>query len=106
MNGKVISLNEEHIDMLINGKNNKTLTHEIGHTGGLKHPAEDYSIKFGKYKFFAGPTAGLEGGLNFMNQGAKSQRTPTGPTKDQMYRIYMLYRSGKLNNSNNQLHNE
>ena len=106
LNGKVISINEKHVGELISGRNKKTLAHEIGHTGGLKHPSEDYKFEIGKYKFWGGTTASLEGGLNFMNSGPRSQKTPTGPSKDQMYRIYMLYRSGKLNNSNIQPHHE
>ena len=49
-------------------------------------------------RYFPGNTAHLGETNNFMNQGRNL--TPTGPTCDQMYRIYNLYRSGKLNNGN------
>ncbi|PYF74244.1 DUF6443 domain-containing protein [Pedobacter nutrimenti] len=88
--GKHISINEKYVDDMISGRNQKTLAHEIGHTGGLKHPAMD------NIWFFPGPTYHLKDTNNFMIQGKKPD--PTGPTRDQMYRIYRLYRSGKLNN--------
>lgn len=102
VNGKQISINENYVDGLIGVKYAKTLVHEIGHTGGLKHPKMDYRLYWGgidgyEKKYFPGPTAHLSETLNFMNQG--NNATPTGPTRDQMYRIYNLYRSGKLNSS-------
>ena len=39
MNGKEISVNEKYVNDMITGKNSKTMPHEIGHTGGLQHPA-------------------------------------------------------------------
>jgi len=101
LDGKQISINEKYVGELIDGSNTKTLVHEIGHTGGLKHPKMDYGLHWGglngyKNRYLPGTTAHLGETNNFMNQGKNP--APTGPTRDQMYRIYNLYRSGKLNN--------
>jgi hypothetical protein len=92
LNGKEIAINEHYVGEMINGKNNKTLPHEIGHTGGLKHPAMDEAF----FGIFGGASSGLENTKNFMIQG-NSNNQPTGPTRDQLYHIYELYKSGKLN---------
>lgn len=92
LNGKEVAINEYYVGQMTNGTNNKTLPHEIGHTGGLKHPADD-GFFFG---IFGGVSSGLQGTKNFMNPG-NSNLTPTGPTRDQLYHIYDLYKSGNLN---------
>ncbi|HMG66083.1 MAG TPA: hypothetical protein VK588_00295, partial [Chitinophagaceae bacterium] len=75
--------------------NTKTLTHEIRHNGGLIHPNEDKARIFG-IPVGAGPTANAPK-TNFMYQGAIPN--PTGPTRSQIYRIYLLYHNGALNGS-------
>ncbi|MBS7564523.1 RHS repeat-associated core domain-containing protein, partial [Mucilaginibacter sp. Bleaf8] len=70
MDGKNISVNVADVNDMISDNNGKTLPHEIGHTGGLRHPAQEYKIHFGgdgyKYRFLPGPTANQQGSHNFM----------------------------------------
>ncbi len=95
LNGKEISVNADFAgDIIEGGVRAKVMPHEIGHTGGLKHPLMDvkeYLLGFYKVK---GPTYNSPN-KNFMHQGGITR--PTGPTKDQMERIYRLYSSGNLN---------
>ena len=82
LNGKHIKINDAFLYEAITGK--KTTTHEIGHTGGLSHPSFDPS------QLMQIPSQ------NFMKQGELSH--PTGPTKEQIIRIFNLYTKGTLNN--------
>ena len=41
LNGKEIAINENAVPDIISGKNKKTVSHEVGHTGGLRHPEDD-----------------------------------------------------------------
>jgi len=97
LNGKEIAINERYVSGIINGSLTKTITHEIGHLGGLKHPGADK----GFFGVFGGSSRGLENTNNFMNAGGDTgdalNKTPNGPTRDQLYHIYELYKSGKLN---------
>jgi RHS repeat-associated protein len=81
MNGKHIKVNDEYLPIFMNNK--KSFAHEIGHTGGLRHPFIPKFIW----------TSMRE---NFMHQGQLF--IPTGPTTDQIIRIYNLYTKGVLNN--------
>ncbi|MBI3260059.1 MAG: hypothetical protein HYZ54_11370, partial [Ignavibacteriae bacterium] len=49
MGGKELWLNAKHVDNMINGKDNNTIPHELGHTAMLKHPDEQ-SWLFGAIK--------------------------------------------------------
>lgn len=90
MNGKEISVNEKYVNDMINGTNNKTMPHEVGHTAGLQHPSmATKETWFDLPETFSTPKS------NFMIQGAI--RKPTGLTVDQMNRMYRLYKTGKLN---------
>jgi RHS repeat-associated protein len=92
--GKEIALNESQVGNIINGTNDKTIPHEAGHTGGLRHPNMDFnSYLFGLIKT-PGITANSPS-TNFMYQGKINN--PTGPTKAQIERIYRLYKAGDLN---------
>jgi hypothetical protein len=76
--------------------------HEIGHTAGLKHPYDDYkSSVFDIFDWFTtyGPTYNAPK-TNFM-RGIDAYPY-TGPTKEQMERIYRLYKAGKLNSKHKQ----
>jgi len=95
-NGKEISINESYVGDIISGKNNKTIPHEVGHTGGLRHPNMDNNSYLWGLIETTGQTANAPAS-NFMRQGTIS--TPTGPTKEQIQRIYWLYYSGDLNKS-------
>jgi RHS repeat-associated protein len=90
MNGKEISVNEKYVNDMINGKNTKTMPHEIGHTGGLQHPAMSNNSFFNLPETFETPKT------NFMIQGGIPK--PSGFTVRQINRMYRLYKSGKLNN--------
>ncbi len=95
-NGKEIAINEKYVNDIVSGKNTKTMPHEVGHTGGLRHPNHDFNnILWGLIKT-RGETANAPVS-NFMRQGIVNN--PTGPTKEQMERIYRLYSTGKLNKS-------
>ncbi|MFY8068479.1 MAG: DUF6443 domain-containing protein [Flavobacterium sp.] len=94
MNGKEVSLNASYVADMISGKNKKTIPHELGHTLGLKHPLMDTSF----FGFRKGPTYNSPKS-NLMTQGTVTN--PTGPTKEQMSRIYRLYTTGQLNNKDN-----
>lgn len=95
-NGKEIAINESQVGEIVRGANKKTMPHEIGHTGGLRHPNMDFIPTFFGIFNKPGPTANSPAS-NFMYQGSISN--PTGPTKTQMERIYRLYTSGDLNKS-------
>ncbi|WP_295213123.1 RHS repeat-associated core domain-containing protein [Chryseobacterium endophyticum] len=90
MNGKEISVNEKYVNDMINGTNNKTMPHEVGHTAGLQHPSMAT-----KETWFDLPETFSTLKSNFMIQG--TIRKPTGLTVDQMNRMYRLYKTGKLN---------
>lgn len=102
LNGKEIAISEDFVPEAINGNANKTITHEIGHSGGLRHPEDDGGF-FGW--LFNKPGYGLErSGNNFMFAGGtygkdadQLNKNPTGPTRSQLYHIYQLYQSNKLN---------
>ncbi|GEJ43440.1 MULTISPECIES: DUF6443 domain-containing protein [unclassified Chryseobacterium] len=91
MNGKEIYVNEKYVDDLMSGRNSKTLPHEIGHTGGLQHPA----MATRETLFDLSETSSTLKS-NFMIQGAI--RKPTGLNVHQINRMYRLYKTGKLNN--------
>ncbi|GEN70165.1 DUF6443 domain-containing protein [Chryseobacterium lathyri] len=91
MNGKEIYVNEKYINDLMSGENSKTLPHEIGHTGGLQHPAMAT-----RETLFDLPETFSTLKSNFMIQGAI--RKPTGLNVHQINRMYRLYKAGKLNN--------
>ncbi len=99
VNGKEILLNEADVGSFIDNSNTKTLPHEIGHTGGLRHPADDESK-------LVGPTVPYNRNpSNFMNQGTQflypySNSNFTGVTKGQVLRIYSLYMNDYLNEKN------
>jgi hypothetical protein len=101
INGKEVAINEGIVPDILAGNANKTIPHEIGHTGGLHHPEDDGGF-FGW--LFNKPGYGLErSGNNFMFAGGhyhpadQLNKNPTGPTKNQLYHIYQMYQSGKLN---------
>ena len=90
VNGKEISVNADYVNDMISGKNKKTIPHELGHSLGLKHPLMDRSF-FGiiNGSTFNSPKS------NFMYQG--TVKSPTGPTREQINRIYQLYTNNQLN---------
>jgi RHS repeat-associated protein len=101
LNGKTIAINENIVPDVIAGNANKPIPHEIGHTGGLHHPEDDGGFLGW---LFNKPGYGLErSGNNFMFAGGhyhpadQLNKSPTGPTQSQLYHIYQLYQSGKLN---------
>ena len=91
INGKEVSVNANYVGAMISGKNTKTMA-QTGHTLGLKHPIMDIT-KFG-FSRFKGPTYDSPK-TNFMFQG--TIKNPTGPTREQMSRIYRLYVNNQLN---------
>jgi len=101
LNGKEIAISEDVVSEAIAGNANKTIPHEIGHTGGLRHPEDDGGF-FGWLFNKAGN--GLDrSGNNFMFAGGtykpadQLNKSPTGPTYKQLERIYQLYLNNKLN---------
>jgi RHS repeat-associated protein len=95
-NGKEIAINENEVNNIINGGNSKTIPHEAGHTAGLRHSLMDFnSYLFGLIRI-PGATANSPR-TNFMYQGPITN--PTGPTKEQIERMYRLYQNGDLNKS-------
>lgn len=82
LNGKHIKLNNDYLHESI--VESKTAGHEIGHTGGLRHPTNSYLPLI-----FQNPNQ------NFMQQGLIPN--PSGPTRDQINRILQLYTKGALN---------
>ncbi|MEY8761796.1 RHS repeat-associated core domain-containing protein, partial [Chryseobacterium tongliaoense] len=93
LNGKEISVNEEYAIDAINGKNNKFMPHEIGHTAGLPHPKEQIGEGFFDLNnYFPGWDVPKN---NFMHQG---NMKVTGLTMQQLQRMNRLYKTGKLNN--------
>ena len=99
LNGKEISLNEKWVKYISSGVDKTTGPHEFGHTAGLRHPKHDINYYFfGLIRYGAGPTANSPE-TNFMHQGWISN--PTGPTKEQMDRMYRLYQAGELNRKDN-----
>jgi RHS repeat-associated protein len=93
-NGKEIAINEKYVNDIASGKNNKTIPHEVGHTGGLRHPNHDFNSYLWGFIKTKGETSNAPAS-NFMRQGTVP--SPTGPTKEQMERMYRLCSSGKLN---------
>ena len=97
-NGKLVLFNASSVNDLYNGNNNKTIAHEIGHTGGLRHPKEDKeNLTPTIFPFVPARYT------NFMNQNIdfktpKDAKKFTGVTKGQIQRIYNLYSNGFLNN--------
>ena len=95
INGKEILLNQRQVNSFIIGDNTRTIPHEIGHTGGLRHPIGD-NENVVTSKFY---------NSNFMNWGSTlsnygySDTKFTGPTKEQVNRIYSLYSNDYLNKS-------
>jgi RHS repeat-associated protein len=94
IDGKDILLNETAVNDFTDNSNTKTLPHEIGHTGGLRHPAEDPTGR-PVVPYIHNPS-------NFMNQGTQflgpySNSNFTGVTREQVLRIYNLYSNGYLN---------
>lgn len=93
MNGKEISINEKYVNYMINGTNEKTIPHEIGHTAGLQHPTMAT-----RTSWFEIPERFTTSKDNFMLQGVI--KNPSGPNTRQVNRMYRLYMSGKLNKKN------
>ncbi|WP_263602421.1 DUF6443 domain-containing protein [Chryseobacterium sp. PET-29] len=93
MNGKEISINEKYVNDMINGTNEKTIPHEIGHTAGLQHPTMAT-----RTSWFEIPERFTTSKDNFMLQGVI--KNPSGPNIHQVNRMYRLYKSGKLNKKN------
>ena len=94
IDGKDILLNEAAVNDFTDNSNTKTLPHEIGHTGGLRHPATD-PAGLPVVPYIHNPS-------NFMNQGTQfispySNSNFTGVTREQVLRIYNLYSNGCLN---------
>ena len=102
LNGKEIAISEQLVPYAISGTANKTISHEIGHSGGLHHPEDD--------RGFVGwllnkPGYGIErNSNNFMFAGGSYGKnadqlnlSPTGPTFNQLIHIYQMYQYGKLN---------
>ena len=97
LNGKEILLNESQVNSFINGKNKRTIPHEIGHTAGLNHPSSDIEQIIPRQIPYIGDPKG-----NLMNQGIHqispyNDKIFTFPTKGQINRIYSLYSNGYLN---------
>ena len=95
---KKIALNAIKAKKFYNRENNKTLAHEIGHTGGVRHPNFDKEntvqpiIPYSQYPINS----------NFMNQNIHfnkpySGRNFTGASRSQIDRIYRLYENNFLN---------
>ncbi|WP_449400996.1 hypothetical protein [Chryseobacterium wanjuense] len=80
MNGKEISINEKYVNDMIAGKNSKTIPHEIGHTGGLQHPAMSDNSWLEVPETFDMPEN------NFMIQGA----IPKSCSYNKNFSIYMM----------------
>ena len=110
VNGKHILINARYAGDIASNKNKKTLPHEIGHTGGLRHPViwTERTRYLGFFKV-GKKLKYNEVKTNFMLQGnsphlpkkydAKGKLIPiefTGVSDKQVRRIY---RSGKLNKS-------
>jgi RHS repeat-associated protein len=101
LNGKEIAINADNVGDIMNGDNNKTIPHEIGHTGGLSHPENNQGFW---PRFFQASDQDLtRSGRNFMYSGGTAgddlNKNPTGPTKAQLWRIYSLFTGGKLNSA-------
>jgi RHS repeat-associated protein len=99
LNGKEIAISEKIVPYIISGATNKVIGHEIGHTGGLRHPEDDGGFTG---ELFNKPGHLLfRSGNNFMFGGGKVggqlHRNPTGPTKKQLLYILHLYNINKLN---------
>lgn len=84
----------------MNERDEETGPHEAGHTAGLRHPEQgkDYYL-WGLIRYGDGPTVNSPSS-NFMRQSG-THIFPTGPTKEQMERIYRLYKAGELNRKDN-----
>jgi hypothetical protein len=95
-NGKEIAINANYVNDILSGNNDKTIPHEVGHTGGLRHPIDDYNSYLFRLIHTIGSTKNAPAS-NFMRQGTVP--SPTGPTKEQINRIYRLYQNGDLNKS-------
>jgi RHS repeat-associated protein len=95
-NGKEVAVNADFVDDMIDGSNSKTIPHETGHTGGLRHPLMDNNTYLWGLIAIPGATKDAPK-TNFMYQGKIPN--PTGPTKEQLERMYRLYQNGDLNKS-------
>ena len=98
LNGKKIALNAKKAKYFYNGENNKTLAHEIGHTGGLRHPNDDIENTVQPIT----PYSQYPINSNFMNQNIHfkkpyNDRNFTGAIRSQIDRIYRLYENNFLN---------
>jgi RHS repeat-associated protein len=102
LNGKEIAISEDIVPDAIAGNANKTIAHEVGHSGGLHHPEDDGGFLGW---LFDKPGYGIErSSNNFMFAGGRYgknadqlNKNPTGPTRNQLYHIYQLYHSNILN---------
>jgi RHS repeat-associated protein len=113
VSGTHVVMNEDIISSIINGSNIKSISHELGHTGGLKHPPLDMntinrswggiskSITGPQYEktLFKDEDINYQKKNNIMYQGGVTQRRILTP--EQIKIIIQNYKNGKLNDNKN-----
>lgn len=97
--GKKVLINADAADDIIKNDKESTVAHEIGHTAGLLHPDQDVQQGFFFWSEEPGPT-GNSPISNFMQRIDYTNIAKTGVTRQQIYRMYMLYSLGQLNSDN------
>jgi hypothetical protein len=102
ISSKKIMLNEISVIDMMNGDDN-TPAHEAGHTAGLRHPTRDFQWGFLKLFKIQGYTYNSPS-TNFMQ--SNSSENSTGATRQQLYRMFMLYSQGKLNQNTSAIDEE
>ncbi|OYU84376.1 MAG: hypothetical protein CFE24_07150 [Flavobacterium sp. BFFFF2] len=110
LNGKRVYLNEKYVDGIINGDDDNTVPHELGHTAGLKHADMPQHMEFNDAmngQSFTPCTPCVENNVNNAMYTAKNPRLGGGTYLDdkksveinpsQIKVMVKNYDEGKLN---------
>ncbi|MDI9338908.1 MAG: RHS repeat-associated core domain-containing protein, partial [Alphaproteobacteria bacterium] len=101
LNGKEIAVSLSKAKETLSKNDNKTIGHEIGHTGGLRHLFNTRLDGFYDYAKYETINGGYSNFMNWNGQlkefGFNPKNNFTGVSKGQLERIFNLYNNGYLN---------